>query len=91
MPKQKKDLPAEEQAQLVTVCTVTNQTEADFVESILRAEGIDLIHDHEYATMAGIADTAGIHIAVRSEDAERARELLDKSDFARPEHEDKEG
>lgn len=62
---------------LVTICTLTTQAEADLVESVLRGAGIPMVHDHEFATAAGIGDAAGIHIRVREEDAERAREILD--------------
>ncbi|MFM1919758.1 MAG: hypothetical protein RLZZ303_1392 [Candidatus Hydrogenedentota bacterium] len=67
---------------LVTVCTLTTQAEADLVESVLRAAGIPIVHDHEYGTTSGFADTAGIHIAVREEDVERAREALSSTDEA---------
>ena len=69
---------------LVTICTLTTQSEADLVESILRAAEIDIVHDHEYATTAGLGNTSGIHIAVREEDVDRAREVLDASDFDLP-------
>jgi len=72
---------------LVTICTLTTQSEADLVESILRAAEIDIVHDHEYATTAGLGNAAGIHIAVREEDVERAREVLDAADFDVPEAE----
>ena len=72
---------------LVTICTLTNQAEADLVESILRAADIDIVHDHEYATTSGIANTAGIHIAVREHDVARAKEVLDTSDFEMPSEE----
>ena len=61
---------------LVTICTLTTQAEADLVESLLRAAGIPIVHDHEYGTAIGFADTVGIHISVREEDEVRARELL---------------
>jgi len=70
---------------LVTICTLTTQPEADLVESILRAADIDIVHDHEYATAAGLANTSGIHIAVREEDVEKAKKVLDESDFEMPE------
>lgn len=61
---------------LVTVCTLTTQAEADLVESVLRAAGIPIVHDHEFGTTSGFADTAGIHISVREEDLDRAKEAL---------------
>lgn len=69
---------------LVTICTLTTQSEADLVESVLRAAGIPIVHDHEYATTVGLGNAAGIHIAVREEDVERAREALDTTDFDAP-------
>ncbi len=66
---------------LVTICTLTTQGEADLVESVLRAADIPIVHDHQYATTAGFANTVGIHIAVREEDVERARVALNASDF----------
>lgn len=61
---------------LVTVCTLTTQAESDLVESVLRAAGIPIVHDHEFGTTAGFADTTGIHISVREEDLDRAKEAL---------------
>lgn len=66
---------------LITICTLTTQAEADLVESVLRAADIPIVHDHQYATTVGFANTVGIHIAVREEDVERAREVLNASDF----------
>jgi hypothetical protein len=65
---------------LVTICTLTTQAEADLVESLLRAAGIPIVHDHEFGTAVGFADTVGIHISVRADDEERARELLQGQD-----------
>ncbi len=64
---------------LVTICTLTTQAEADLVESLLRAAGIPIVHDHECGTAIGFADTVGIHISVREEDEAQARELLTAS------------
>jgi hypothetical protein len=61
---------------LVTIATLTSQAEADLVESVLRGAGIPMVHDHQYATTAGFGDAVGIHIKVREEDMDRARELL---------------
>ena len=48
------------------------------------ATEIDFVHDHEFATAAGIGNASGIHIAVRKEDEARAREALKDTDFGAP-------
>lgn len=73
---------------LVTICTVTTQAEADVIESVLRAAEIPIVHDHEYATTAGLGDAMGIHIAVQEEDVERALELLNTERDVEPETEE---
>jgi hypothetical protein len=67
--------------ELIIVHTATTQPEADFIESVLRGAGIEVIHDHEYATTAGFSNTAGIHLAVRKEDVDRAHVVLKEADF----------
>lgn len=67
--------------ELIIVHTATNQSEADFIESVLRGAGIDVMHDHEFATTAGLGNSAGIHIAVRKDDVDRAQDVLKEADF----------
>lgn len=67
--------------ELIIVHTATSQPEADFIESVLRGAGIEVIHDHEFATTVGVGNAAGIHIAVRQDDVDRAHEILKEADF----------
>jgi hypothetical protein len=61
---------------LVHLTTLTDQEELNIIEGLLRANGIETLHDHEYAHTAGFADTVGIRMMVRAEDAESARAII---------------
>jgi hypothetical protein len=61
----------------VEVYTVTNPAEAAIIANMLRDAGIQAMPDSRGSVFAGIEQ---ISILVRAEDAERAREILQKTE-----------
>ncbi len=61
---------------LVTLTKVKNPTKASLIRSILKGSGIEsLIPDENFGTIYG--GTLGIRIQVRTEDLEKAKEVLE--------------
>ena len=65
----------------VTVYTVNNPYEAEVVKTVLQGEGISCQLDGE--GQAGLSDILTIGILVRARDADRAQQIIGKSEANR--------
>jgi hypothetical protein len=66
-----------DQKRMVTLVQVQNSTKASLIRSILKGSGIEsFIPDEIFGTIYG--GTLGIRIQVRTEDLEKAKEVLEK-------------
>ena len=76
--------PAPKQREPVTVRTCRDLPEAEVVRSMLEAGGITaFIPDENVASLFGasqVLDTNGVRVQVPAEDAELAKELLDREE-----------
>lgn len=68
--------------ELIVLATYATAIEAKLVQTFLESEGISCLIANEYEFLPYANMLYAIEIKVRAEDEERARQLLDETDFS---------